>query len=181
MPAVSVRISQERLTDLLKFTASEWVPELNIVLDPVHNRFDLFGRVKGKLYQYTILEKRHEEHYPQGMLFHLRFGIELLQDRTFHIVADRLDLFEGEGVVTIYDRPKGQPDLVIETLLWLLKLIPEPQRYFGTVEAAAEPGVLKCQLQKNILSQFLDHPEIEKLELWSLSPLIYLHIPKFSF
>ena len=180
MPAVSVRISQERLTDLLKFTASEWVPELNIVLDPVHNRFDLFGRVKGKLYQYTILEKRHEEHYPQGMLFHLRFGIELLSDRTLHIIADRLDLFEREGMVTIYDRPKGQSDLVIETLLWLLKLIPEPERYFSTVEAAAEPGVLKCQLQKNILSQFLDHPEVEKLELWSLSPVIDVDMHKFA-
>src|SRR3989338_6031767 len=100
MPAVSVRISQERLTDLLKFTASEWVPELNIVLDPVHNRFDLFGRVKGGLYHYALLEKRYEERYPQGMLFHLRFGIELLQasqsDHTLHIIADRLDLFEGE-------------------------------------------------------------------------------------
>ena len=198
-PEIRIHLSQEKVSSLLKFAANRWLTDVDLELLPIENRFVLKGRIKGDAYTYLPFSAPYfDRDYPNGILFQLKFQVEILGNHFIRLGFDRLSFFEEtpynfverSPAIVIYDRPHGQPHLVTETLLALLQLISlenyllplsPPSRtpamqYFLFEEDAS----MTFQLQPHVFSQFLPHPKLDTLELWALEPIIDTDMKKIA-
>jgi hypothetical protein len=192
-PVTRIRLSQQLVTSLLRYTRSDIIPEIDLKLLPVENQIELTGRVKGKVYEYLLFAgERYREETPLGTRFSLKFEIKALDDGFLKFVFHKFELGEGINMLPLFNRnydPQagelyGQPHLVVETLLWLFKLAPM-QDYLVRVknlEAKTvdirdlfrfdEEGSMSFKVKSDVISRFLPSPHLEELRIWGLESVV---------